>query len=106
VKVTDAVGRELTVANVSASGEQAMPPLNTLTSEVGWLLVAAGVIGVIAPGIPGTPFLIVGVLVITPGGAKWLSRWTGDKSPRIVKAGMKQIGRFLDDLERAYPRLP
>jgi hypothetical protein len=80
--------------------------LDTLTAEVGWLLVTAGVIGVIVPGIPGTPFLIVGALVITPGGTKLLSRWAGKNPPRFVKSGMKQIGRFLDDLESRYPGPP
>ena len=103
---TESVAREVTIANVSASDGRAELHLDSLTTEVGWLLVTAGVIGVIAPGIPGTPFLIVGVLVITPGGTKLLSRWVGKNPPRIVKTGMKQIGRFLDDLERRYPRVP
>lgn len=103
---TQSVAREVTIANVASSDGRAVLRLDTLTTEVGWLLVTAGVIGVIAPGIPGTPFLIVGVLVITPGGTKLLSRWVGKNPPQIVKAGMKQIGRFLDDLERRYPRVP
>jgi hypothetical protein len=106
VTATESVGREVTIANASASDGRAELRLDSLTTEVGWLLVTAGVIGVIAPGIPGTPFLIVGVLVITPGGTKLLSRWVGKNPPRIVKAGMKQIGRFLDDLERRYPHVP
>ncbi|HEY4044992.1 MAG TPA: hypothetical protein VGM32_24530 [Rhodopila sp.] len=77
--------------------------LDRLTTEVGWLLVTAGVIGVIVPGIPGMPFLLVGVLVVTPGGSKLLSRWAGDTPPRFLNGAMKQLGRFLDDLERRYP---
>ena len=77
--------------------------LDRLTTEVGWLLVTAGVIGVIMPGIPGMPFLLVGALVVTPGGSKLLSRWAGNKPPRFVNGAMKQLGRFLDDLERRYP---
>jgi hypothetical protein len=106
VTATQSVAREVTVANVPSSDGRPVLHLDTLTTEVGWLLVTAGVIGVIAPGIPGTPFLIVGVLVITPGGTKLLSRWVGKNPPRIVKAGMKHVGRFLDDLERRYPRAP
>ncbi len=81
-----------------------MLQLDALTPEVGWLLVTAGVVGVIVPGIPGAPFLIVGVLVITPGGSKLLARWAGKKPRGFVNSGMKQISRFLDDLERRYPR--
>ena len=104
--LAQSASREVTIADARTSDERTVLHLDTLTTEVGWLLVTAGVIGVIAPGIPGTPFLIVGVLVITPGGTKLLSRWVGKNPPRIVKAGMKQIGRFLDDLERRYPRAP
>lgn len=86
-----------------ASEGKAVLRLDNLTTEVGWLLVTAGVIGVIVPGIPGTPFLVAGALVITPGGTKLLSRWAGKNPPRFVNSGMKQIGRFLDDLERRYP---
>ncbi len=88
----------------------AEPPvvrIDILTKEVGWLLVTAGVVGLIMPGLPGTPILIVGILVVTPGGSKLLSRWAGgDKQPGFIKAAMKPLGRFLDDLERRYPRNP
>jgi hypothetical protein len=106
VTLAQSESREVTIADGRSFSERTVLRLDTLTTEVGWLLVTAGVIGVIAPGIPGTPFLIVGALVITPGGTKLLSRWVGKNPPRIVKAGMKQIGRFLDDLERRYPRAP
>jgi hypothetical protein len=97
---------EVSIGDDRSSDQQPILRFDTLTTEVGWLLVAAGVIGVVAPGIPGTPFLLVGALVVTPGGTKLLSRWAGKNPPRIVRAGMKQIGRFLDDLERRYPRKP
>lgn len=96
--------RQVTIIKNHSSDRQPLLRFDTLTPDVGWLLVAAGVIGVIAPGIPGTPFLIVGALAITPGGTKLLSRWAGKNPPRIVRVGMKPIGRFLDDLERRYPR--
>jgi len=87
-----------------ASDGQASVQIDHLTKEVGWLLVTAGVIGVIAPVIPGTPFLIIGVLLVTPGGTKLLSRWAGGNPPGFIKGAMKPLGRFLDDLERRYPR--
>jgi hypothetical protein len=49
------------------------------------------------PGVLGTPFLLAGAVVLAPGGAKLLSRWAGHSA-------MRQVGRFLDDLERRYPR--
>ena len=67
-----------------------------LPKEAGWLLITAGVVGLVVPGVLGTPFLLAGV-VLVPGGARLLSRWA---SP----SAMRQIGRFLDNLERRYPR--
>ncbi|MGD0106152.1 MAG: hypothetical protein ABSC06_19245 [Rhodopila sp.] len=96
--------RELSIASPRSTDQRTVLRLDTLTTDVGWLLITAGVIGVIVPGVPGTPFLIVGVLVITPGGTNLLARWSGKKPPRFINGGLKQIGRFLDDLERRYPR--
>jgi len=76
-----------------------LTPVRTeqLPKEAGWLLITAGVVGLVVPGVLGTPFLLAGAVVLTPGGSKLLSRWAGHSA-------MRQIGRFLDDLERRYPR--
>jgi hypothetical protein len=68
-----------------------------LPKDAGWLLITAGVVGLVVPGVFGTPFLLAGALVLAPGGTKLLSRWVGH-------SGIRQIGRFLDNLERRYPR--
>jgi hypothetical protein len=68
-----------------------------LPKEAGWLLITAGVVGLVVPGVLGTPFLLAGAVVLVPGGSKLLSRWAGHST-------IRQVGRFLDDLERRYPR--
>ena len=68
-----------------------------LPKEAGWALIAAGVVGLAVPGVPGTPFLLAGAVALAPGGSKLLARW----APR---SATRQIGRFLDDLERRFPR--
>ena len=68
-----------------------------LPKEAGWLLITAGVVGLVVPGVLGTPFLLAGAIVLAPGGSKLLSRWAG-------RSAMRQVSRFLDDLERRYPR--
>jgi hypothetical protein len=68
-----------------------------LPKEAGWLLITAGVVGLVVPGVLGTPFLLAGAIVLAPGGSKLLSRWAGHSA-------MRQVSRFLDDLERRYPR--
>jgi hypothetical protein len=45
----------------------------------------------------GAPFLLAGAVVLAPGGSKLLARW----APR---SATQQIQRFLDDLERRFPR--
>ena len=81
----------------SAVGELTAARIERLPKDAGWLLITAGVIGLIVPGVIGTPFLLAGAFVLAPGGTKLLSRWA---SP----SAMRQIGRFLDNLERRYPR--
>ena len=71
--------------------------IEQLPKEAGWLLITAGVVGLVVPGVLGTPFLLAGAVVLVPGGSKLLSRWAGHSA-------MRQIGRFLDDLGRRYPR--
>jgi len=80
--------------------------IDQLPRDVGWLLVYVGVLGVVLPGIIGTPFLVAGGAILLPGGPKLLSRWAGRNPPRVVHASMKQISRLVYDLERRYPRLP
>jgi len=68
-----------------------------LPREAGWLLISAGIVGLLVPGVLGTPFLLAGFIVLTPSGSKLLTRWVGPSA-------MRQVSRFLDDLERRYPR--
>lgn len=90
--------------NASAAAEQRAHRMELLPREAGWLLITAGVIGLVVPGMPGTPFLLAGAFVLAPGGAALLARWSGRQPPNFVHSAMRQIGRFLDDLERRYPR--
>jgi hypothetical protein len=75
-----------------------------LPRDVAWTLVVAGVIGVIAPGVLGAPFLLLGTMALWPGNEERLARWRKGHSPKFFHGGMKQVNRFLDDLERRYPR--
>ena len=83
--------------------EEAMLRVSQLPKETGWLLITAGVVGLVLPGILGTPFLLAGAVVLVPSGPQLLSRWVGRNPPKFVGSAMRQIGRFIDDLERRYP---
>jgi hypothetical protein len=89
-----------------AIDEQLILRIEKLPKEAGWVLITAGVIGVIAPGIIGAPFLVAGVFVLAPGGPRWLSRWAGRKPRKFAHSALRQICRFLDDLDRRYPHRP
>jgi hypothetical protein len=91
-------------AGEAAEGDQAVLRIANLPRNVGWMMVSVGVVGVILPGVPGTPFLIAGIAVLTPGGPQLLTRWATRRPKGVVHKGLKQIGRWLDDLERRYPR--
>ena len=68
------------------------------------MMIYVGVLGVILPGLPGAPFLIAGTAVLTPGGPQLLTRWAKRKPKGVVHTSLKHISRWLDDLERRYPR--
>jgi hypothetical protein len=89
-----------------AEDDQAITRITKLPRDVGWMMISVGVLGVILPGLPGVPFLVAGAAVLSPGGPQLLTRWAKRRPKGVVHAGLKHIGRWLDDLERRYPRLP
>jgi hypothetical protein len=93
-------------AQDAVEDDQAISRITKLPRDVGWMMISVGVLGVILPGLPGVPFLIAGAAVLSPGGPQLLTRWAKRKPKGVVHTGLKQIGRWLDDLERRYPRLP
>ncbi len=93
-------------AEQTAEDDQAILRITNLPRDVGWMMISVGVLGVILPGLPGVPFLVAGVAVLSPGGPQLLTRWAKRRPKGVVHTGLKQIGRWLDDLERRYPRLP
>jgi hypothetical protein len=87
----------------AAADEAVMQRIANLPRDVGWMMISVGVLGVILPGIPGVPFLLAGGAVLAPGGPRLLTRWARRRPQGVVHGSLKQIGRWLDDLERRYP---
>jgi hypothetical protein len=77
--------------------------LDKLPPEIGVLLIVVGVAGVLLPGPVGSPFLVAGGLVLWPSGSRKLEDWMQKLSPRLYKEGIRQLERYLSDLERRYP---
>jgi len=88
-----------------AIDELLMRRIEELPREAGWALITAGVIGLIAPGIVGFPFVVAGAVVLTPGGPRKLAHWASRKPRKYAHAALRQICRLVDDLERRYPRV-
>jgi hypothetical protein len=91
-------------ADGTAVDEQTLLRIANVPPDVGWMMVSMGILGVILPGIIGTPFLVTGIAVLAPGGPPLLVRWVRRNPNWVVLTGLKQMGRWLDDMERRYPR--
>jgi len=77
--------------------------IRAMPKEVGILLIVAGIGGILLPGPVGTPFLVLGGVVLWPRTFRWLEGFLERRFPRLHHQSMLQITRFLDDLERRYP---
>ena len=87
-------------SSATAGSESNLPV--PASRELGWMLVSAGVIGVVLPG-PGAPALVAGGLMLWPGAFARADQWMRRRFPRAHRKGMGHINRFLADLERRYP---
>ena len=68
------------------------------------MLVSVGVLGFVLPAVAGTPAIVAGGLVLLAAGTFGkLERWVERRYPRVYHEGMRQIGRYLDDLEMRFP---
>jgi hypothetical protein len=86
-----------------AGPEQAeLGKIKELPKEVGVMLVTAGIVGFILPG-PGTPAIIAGGLVLWPQAFGKLESWLERSYPKTHRESVRQINRFLTDLEKRYP---
>lgn len=79
--------------------------IEQLPKEVGLLLVVAGVGGLLLPGPVGSPFLILGGLVLWPSAFRRVEDGFVRRFPKLHRQSVRQIARFLDDLDRRYPPL-
>jgi hypothetical protein len=103
-RVTSAVAAEEDARTEERSEDLALiAKIEDLPRDVGWLLICAGALGVILPGVIGFPFVIAGTAVVTAPRPMRLTRWIGRNPPKLLQRGLRQISRMLDDLERRYP---
>jgi hypothetical protein len=77
--------------------------IRALPKEVGFLLIIVGIGGLLLPGPVGTPFVIVGGVVLWPKAFGRVESMLERRFPRVHRSGMRQIARFVHDLEARYP---
>jgi len=77
--------------------------IKDLPREVGVMLMTVGVLGLVLPGVVGTPAAIAGGLVLWPKAFGRVENWFERRFPKIHKQSLYQINRYLNDLESRYP---
>ncbi len=77
--------------------------LGKLPTEIGTMLMALGIAGILLPGPVDAPMLIAGALVIWPKTFSPLERSFAKWFPGIHREGVGQIKRFISDLNRRFP---
>ena len=90
---------------IAAADAEAVRKIKDLPKEVGVMLISVGVLGMVLPGVMGTPAIIAGGLVLWPKAFGKVEDWFERRYPGLHHRSMKQIGRYLDDLERRFPDL-
>jgi hypothetical protein len=93
------------LSQTPATDAEAVRKIKDLPKEVGVMLISVGVLGFVLPGVMGTPAIIAGGLVLWPKAFGKVEDWFERRYPALHRKSMKQIGRYLDDLERRFPDL-
>lgn len=86
-----------------AAGRGLSHRLEKLPPEIGVLLLVVGAAGILLPGPVGSPFLVAGGVALWPSAFRKSEDWFQRLSPKLYDEGIRQMERFLADLERRYP---
>jgi hypothetical protein len=82
---------------------EAINRLRAMPKEFAWLMIVTGIAGVVLPVAPGTPFLVLGCLMLWPGAFEHAELSMEKWFPTLNHYSMAAITRYMDDLERRYP---
>ncbi len=91
---------------IDADGTLDPERLKTVRKDVGLFLVAIGVAGLVLPGPIGTPFLLMGGVVLWPRAFERLEASFRKRCPQAHQRSVRQLGRFIHDIDRRYPTRP
>jgi hypothetical protein len=91
---------------VTSEEEEVLHRIRNLPPELAVLLLSVGTLGFVLPGVIGTPALIAGGLALWPSAFGRAETWFARRYPSVHRKSLRQMGRFLADLERRYPQGP
>lgn len=77
--------------------------IKNMPKDVGAMLLTVGLAGVVLPGVIGLPFLLAGGIIMMPKTTNKLRNYLGMNHSEESDYAIKQLNRFLDDLDRRYP---
>jgi hypothetical protein len=77
--------------------------IEKLPRDIGLLLVGVGILGVLLPGVIGTPVLLVGGLILWPKAFHVVELRFRRRFPKTHRTSMQQVHRYLVDMDRRYP---
>jgi hypothetical protein len=77
--------------------------VRAMPKEFSVLLIVAGIGGILLPGPVGTPLLVLGGLMLWPRALGKFETFFEGRFPRLHHHSVRQVNRFLNDLERRYP---
>jgi hypothetical protein len=81
----------------------ALQRIESLPKEVGVMLMSVGVLGFVLPGVVGAPAVVAGGLALWPSAFRGVESWLRRRHPEVHRRSMRQIERYLNDLERRFP---
>jgi len=81
----------------------ALRRIGALPREMGTMLMTVGALGVALPGLIGAPAVVAGGLVLWPKAFGRAETWFEKRFPKAHRESLRQINRYLDDLEHRYP---
>jgi hypothetical protein len=84
------------------SRKDALSRIEKLPRDVGWMLLTGGLMSEVVMGLP--PFWVLGILILYPQIGGSLAGFLERKAPGVLSASLDFVDRYLDDLERRYPR--
>jgi hypothetical protein len=90
-------------ANLTVDHLEQIRKVRAMPTEVGVLLIVSGIGGILLPGPVGTPFLVLGCMILWPKAFHRVGICLESHLPKMHHHGVKQINRFLDDLDKRYP---